>query len=77
MVALPVEAIGTTWKAGAPAELFRGQYLVLGDGSMGRHYDVAADGRFLMLKEARDTSAGLAHFVIVQNWTAEIDRLLQ
>jgi hypothetical protein len=27
---------------------FRGPYLMFGDGSMGRHYDVAPDGRFLI-----------------------------
>jgi hypothetical protein len=43
---------------------------------MGRHYDVARDGRFLMLKEAGDISAVRAHFVVVQDWIAEIARLL-
>jgi Tol biopolymer transport system component len=76
MVALPVEATGSAWRAGTPAELFRGPYLMLGDGSMGRHYDVARDGRFLMLKEAGDISAVRAHFVVVQDWIAEIARLL-
>jgi serine/threonine-protein kinase len=74
MVAVSVDAGASSWKAGAPVELFRGPYLMLGDGTMGRQYDVAADGRFLMLKDAAETGAG--HFVVVQNWIAEIMRLV-
>jgi serine/threonine-protein kinase len=69
MIALPVEASGSTWKAGSPRELFRGEHVVR-EGSLGRQYDVARDGRFLMLKlEARP---GAPHFIIVQNWVAEL-----
>ena len=58
-------------------DLFRGPYFMLGDGSMGRHYDVASDGRFLMLKDTRDAAAAPAHFVIVQSWMVEVERLLR
>jgi hypothetical protein len=74
MVAVAVEAAATTWRAGRATELFRGRYLIR-DGSLGRLYDVAADGRFLMLKEARDTSR--SHFVVVQSWTAELNRIVR
>jgi serine/threonine-protein kinase len=77
LVAVPVEGTGSTWRAGAPAELFRGPYLFQGDGSLGRQYDVASDGRrFLMLKITRDTGAD-PHFVIVQHWLEELKRLVQ
>jgi serine/threonine-protein kinase len=71
LVAVPVESSGTVWNAGSPAELFRGQYAIR-DGSLGRQYDVAQDGRFLMLK--REAAAEAPHFVIVQNWVSELAR---
>jgi Tol biopolymer transport system component len=73
LVAVSVEKTDT-WRAGAPAELFRGRYLFQGDGSLGRQYDVSPDGqRFIMLKAVGvlDTDP---HFVIVQNWLAELKR---
>ena len=42
------------------------------DGSLGRQYDVAPDGRFLMLK--REATSASPHLVIVQNWLAELAR---
>jgi serine/threonine-protein kinase len=74
MVAVPVEASDTTWKIGSPTELFRGTYAIR-EGSLGRLYDVASDGRFLMLKEP--ASAETPHFVLVQNWVAELTRQLR
>jgi eukaryotic-like serine/threonine-protein kinase len=71
LVAVPVEASGTVWNAGSPTELFRGQYAIR-EGSLGRQYDVAQDGRFLMLK--REATAEAPHFIIVQNWMAELAR---
>ncbi len=71
VVAVPVEASATTWKAGNPTRLFRGTYFFR-EGSLGRQYDVARDGRFLLLKhEAVDQ---MPHFVIVQNWLSELAR---
>ena len=43
---------------------------IIRDATLGRQYDVAVDGRFLMLKEQRNTEQG--HLVIVQNWTNEL-----
>ena len=71
IVAVPVDASGMTWKAGTPKELFRGPYAAR-DGSLGRLYDVAPDGRFLMLKHA--PSEHTPHVVIVQNWLNELTR---
>jgi serine/threonine protein kinase/Tol biopolymer transport system component len=71
VAAVPVESVGRTWQAGGPTPLFRGTYLVR-DGSLGRQYDVAEDGRFLMLKEPSRAS----RFVLVQNWVTELARRL-
>ena len=74
MVGVPVEANGDSWKAGSPTDLFQGPYLMLGDGSMARQYDVAADGRFLMLRDDAADTASRAHFIVVQNWATELAR---
>ena len=72
MVAVPVEASSSnTWKVRSSAELFRGRYFIR-DGSLGRQYDVAPDGRFLMFK--RESTADAPHVVMVQNWVAELVR---
>jgi len=71
MVAVPVEASATTWRAGSATTLFRGPYEIR-EGTLGRQYDIAPDGRFLMLK--REAAAEAPHFVIVQNWVAELAR---
>jgi TolB protein len=69
IVAIPVDASATTWRAGGPKELFRGPYFMR-EGSLGRQYDVAPDGRFLMLK--REATSVSPHLVIVQNWLTEL-----
>jgi Tol biopolymer transport system component len=71
MMAVSVEESATNWKAGSPKELFRGPYF-LREGSLGREYDVAPDGRFLMLK--REATSVSPDIVIVQNWLAELAR---
>jgi serine/threonine-protein kinase len=78
MMAVPVEATATTWQNGAPVRLFRGRYLTNLEGTLARNHDVAPDGRFLMLKrEAGRTDRGGPHFVVVQHWFIEVERLLQ
>ena len=71
MVAVPVEASGTTWKAGPSKQLFRGQYVVR-EGTLGRLYDVAPDGRFFMLKP--EVKGDAPHLVLVPNWVGELAR---
>jgi Tol biopolymer transport system component len=71
MVAVPVETSGNVWNGGSPTQLFRGPYDIR-EGSLGRQYDVAPDGRFLMLK--REAAAAGPYFVLVQNWVAEVAR---
>jgi hypothetical protein len=74
MMAVPVEASGSTWRAGTPVKLFEGPYAIR-EGSLGRAYDVAPDGRFFMFKYA--PSEQPSQFVIVQNWLAELTRQVQ
>jgi serine/threonine protein kinase/Tol biopolymer transport system component len=77
IMAVPVEATAASWRVGAATELFRGEYLMRGDGSLGRHHDIAPDGRFVMLK--RDPAAaprGSPHFVVVQHWLTELGRVV-
>lgn len=71
MVAVPVQKSSGVWTAGNPKELFRGHFDIR-EGSLGRQYDIAPDGRFLMLKH--EPATGARHLVIVQNWAAELAR---
>ena len=63
--------------AGAPQRLFEGDYLVGGTG--GRRYDVAPDGRFLMIERAAvrqaEGESTSAQFVAVLNWFEELKQL--
>ena len=73
MTATAIEADASAITVGNTVDLFRGRYLVR-DGTHYRQYDVAPDGRFLMLKYQRSTEQG--HFVLVQGWTSELRRLI-
>ena len=53
---------------GTPEVLFEGRYYV----GQGRSYDVAPDGRFLMLKETDDGAAGVTQIQVVLNWHQEL-----
>lgn len=59
---------GTPPRVGRPEVLFRGLYVTGGAGV--RAYDVAADGRFLMVGSATLLGERL-NLVFVQNWAAE------
>ena len=54
--------------------LFEGRY----DTHSNRNYDVARDGRFLMVKDVTpsDQASARKHLVLVQNWLAELERLV-
>jgi serine/threonine protein kinase/Tol biopolymer transport system component len=77
LMTVAVEARGSVWSAGAPVRLLAGNYYRGGDTVSTRQYDVTADGqRFLMIKEqARETETAPPIFV-VQNWFAELKRLV-
>jgi Tol biopolymer transport system component len=58
---------------GKPQTLFPGPPSSRGPGS--RAYDVAPDGRFVMLKEAGESTES-TYVVVVENWFEELKRLV-
>ena len=76
MMAVRVQP-GNDFSFAAPVELFRGGYTVFPDAFIGS-YDVAQDGRFLMIQQDEDARvrSGSASIVVVQNWTEELKRLV-
>lgn len=66
MMASTIEVDGATLKPGAPVKLFDTRVLGGGnDNATGRQYDVASDGRFLII-EAPDVEA--SPITLIQNW---------
>jgi serine/threonine-protein kinase len=61
----------------AAVELFAEPYFTDAD-RLTRSYDVAPDGRFLMIQESGSSSgeAGSASIVVVENWLEELKRLV-
>jgi serine/threonine-protein kinase len=70
---------GRTWSAGTPEVLFDARQYYRGSALANPYfmYDVAKDGRFLMLKPAPGSKAPgtPANLIVVQNWTEELKRL--
>jgi serine/threonine-protein kinase len=68
MMAVP---IGTTptLQPGNPSKLFSGNYFV---GLIGITYDVAPDGRFLMVKRSPTDVADASRILVVENWFEEL-----
>jgi serine/threonine-protein kinase len=66
---------GSAWKAGTPAKLLDGPYILTIPNFGGRLYDISPDGqRFLVLKQV-DTPEP-STIVVVQNWFDELKRLV-
>jgi hypothetical protein len=63
-----------SFSASAPRPLFSLADYVLA-GTRGIRYDVAPDGRFLMLKDETGVSAAQSRVIVVQNWFTELQRL--
>ena len=79
LMSVRVERGAAAWAAGTPTKLFTGQYFYMPQAvGEGRTYDVAPNGqRFLMIKEIRsDAAAGPQNFIVVQNWSEELKRLV-
>jgi eukaryotic-like serine/threonine-protein kinase len=76
MMAVRVQP-GSDFSFAAPVELFRGGFVVFPDPFIGS-YDVARDGRFLMIQQDEEARvrSGSASIVVVQNWTEELKRLV-
>jgi hypothetical protein len=66
---------GTELSFSAPAKLFSGAY-VMNPGAVVRSYDVARDGRFLMIEQPGGAAANApaAGIVVVQNFSQELER---
>ena len=59
-------------RAGTPRELFRGHF---GMGAALASYDVAPDGRFLMIAPGETSAAAHTSVRLVLNWFEELERL--
>ena len=71
MMAVDV-TLGPDLRVGRPRALFEGEYLVWGSGN----YDVAKDGRFVMVRAAAASAAGRA-LNIRLHWGGELKRLMK
>ncbi len=68
MMAVDIEA-KPTFRAGQSRTLFEGSYYISASSS----YDVAPDGRFLIIKPDPEES-GPAHVKVITNWFEEVKR---
>jgi serine/threonine-protein kinase len=75
MLAVPVQS-GTTMVAGRPQVLFEVAMSLIQAGS--RPYDVAPDGRFLIIRNNQADAGGSTAptLILVQNWFEELKRLV-
>jgi hypothetical protein len=73
MMVVPVQAEGTTFETPAPAILFTGNFIR--DASGDQDYDVAADGRFLMMRPVTPAESSVTIRVTL-NWLAELQSKL-
>jgi Tol biopolymer transport system component len=70
MMAAPITVTGATLEPGAPVRLFPTRIVGGGvENQLGRQYDVAPDGRFLINAQIDDTAA--APITLIQNWNPE------
>ena len=72
VLVVPIDTEGG-FAAGTPEVLFEGPYL--SEIPAGRQYDVAPDGRILMIKPETDDATS-AQIILVQNWFEELERLV-
>jgi hypothetical protein len=56
-----------------PVQLFAGRFLTNVQPTISS-YDVARDGRFLMIQPSESEEPPTADIVVVQNWTEELKR---
>ena len=79
IMAVPVES-GKDFTYGRPAALFKGSSYYLGGGPTplnGRTYDVAPDGRFLLIKDPPNGPGTTAPtIVVVEHWLDEVKKRL-
>ncbi len=68
LMAVTVESDDTSVMIGTPEVLFEDPYFF----GVGRHYNVAPDGRFLMLSSELTDASNSTYVTLVQNWTQEL-----
>ncbi|HEX5048438.1 MAG TPA: protein kinase [Gammaproteobacteria bacterium] len=73
MMAVSVRPDGDELDFSPPRELFAGPYSLYSNAAVGS-YDVARDGRFVMLEQPGAERMAPAGIVVVQNWTEELKR---
>ena len=67
---------GRSWVATNPTMVVKEGYHTIPP-NPGRHYDIADDGRFLMVKaRGADGTAAPASLIVVQHWVEELKRLV-
>jgi hypothetical protein len=69
-MAVSVESTNSTFTSGSPQVLFQGRYALMDRGGVA--YDVARDGRFVMLQPLEVTSPGIN---VVLHFVEELKRL--
>ena len=65
--------VASDLSAGTPHELFRGRFAL---SIMNRSYDIAPDGRFLMLEWDETSRPTYTSARLVLNWFEELERLV-
>lgn len=75
MLAVPVQS-GTTLVAGRPQVLF--EFAMLAPAGETRPYDIAPDGRFLVIRSGQAEAGGgtASNMILVLNWFEELKRLV-
>ena len=79
LTAVTVDGAGAMLVAGKPAAILPPNYVVNAPGTTyGRDYDVAADGRFLMIKNdgPRDAQPAGSSLIVIHNWSEELRRVV-
>ena len=66
-MAVPIQT-EPSFSVGPAEPLFQWLYSNVGS----RNYDVASDGRFLVVKNERTSSAGAKQIYIMRNWVEEL-----
>jgi hypothetical protein len=66
--------IGASLTVERPRVLFEGEFEEGGICTL--NYDIAPDGRFLMIEPSRDPGPAISHLVVVDNWVTELRQKL-
>jgi hypothetical protein len=67
-------ALGASLTVDRPRVLFEGEFEEGGDTTP--NYDIAPDGRFLMIEPSGDREPAVSHLVVIDNWFTELRQKL-